>query len=244
MALGQSRSRAVTQFLRNEIRLLRNPDLEKEYYQVFNEYVQLKHMVPVPSPYPQNDSRHSYLPHHAAIKPKRSTTKIRVVFNTSSDTSNGQSLNDVLLTGSVLQSDLTTLLLKWRLFRYVFNEDIGKMYRQILVRSDHTPFQLILFRNHPGETIHDFKLQTGTVGVICAPYLAIRILLQLADDVKARIPRWLKFTPSADIQFHGFYDASYKAFTATFYVRIAKASSVSSRYGTVMQLRSFHPQGR
>ncbi|XP_073820648.1 uncharacterized protein [Musca autumnalis] len=142
MALGQTRSRAVTQFLRNVIRLLRNPDLKKEYNQVLNEYVQLKHIVPVPSPYPDNDSRHSYLPHHAAIKPERSTTKIRVVFNTSSDTSNGQSL-----AGPVLQSDLTTLLLKWRLFRYVFNEDIEKIYRQILVHSDHTLFQRVLFRN-------------------------------------------------------------------------------------------------
>ncbi|XP_073841415.1 uncharacterized protein [Musca autumnalis] len=124
--------------------------------------------------------------HHAVIKPERSTTKVRVVFNASSDTSNGQSINNVLHTGPVFQSDLATLILKWHILRYVFNADIEKMYRQIHVRSDHTPFQRILFRNHPGETIHDFKLPTGTFGVICASYLAIRILLQFADDVQVQ----------------------------------------------------------
>ncbi|XP_073814248.1 uncharacterized protein [Musca autumnalis] len=159
-----------------------------KYDQVLNEYIQLKHMVPVPAPCTDSYSRHYYLPHHAVIKTERSTTKVRVVFDSSSVTSNGQSLNDVLHTGPVLQSDFTTLPLKWRLFRYVFNADIEKMYRQILVHPDHTPFQRILFRNHPCETIHDFELQTVTFAVNCAPYLVIRTLLQLADDIQDMYP--------------------------------------------------------
>ncbi|XP_043062733.1 craniofacial development protein 2-like [Drosophila yakuba] len=42
---------------------------------------------------------------------------------------------------SLLDSDLTIQILKWRYFRYVFSADIEKMYRQIWVDPKHTPFQ-------------------------------------------------------------------------------------------------------
>ncbi|XP_073841414.1 uncharacterized protein [Musca autumnalis] len=187
--LGQSRPRAVSQFLRNESRLLRTPNFKVEYDQVLDEYIQLKHMIPIQTPSSSANPSHYYMPHHSVVKPERSTTKVRVVFNASAPSSNGQSLNDILHIGPVLQNDLTTLILRWRLFQFVFNADIQKMYRQILVHSDHTPFQKIVFRNHPGENIQDFELQTVQFGVNCAPYLAIRTLLQLADDVQCSHPK-------------------------------------------------------
>jgi len=108
--------------------------------------------------------------------------KIRVVINLSNKSSNGYSLNGILRTGPVLQSDLTTQILKWRFFKYVFNLHITKMYRQILVHSDHTRFQRILFRDKEGK-LCDYELDTVTFGVNCAPFLAIRVLPQLAQDV-------------------------------------------------------------
>ncbi|XP_036346348.1 uncharacterized protein LOC118755629 isoform X1 [Rhagoletis pomonella] len=62
------------------------------------------------------------------------------------------------------------------------------MYRQIMLHQEHTPFQRILFRESPDEEIKDYELKTVTFGVNCAPYLAIRTLHQLADDVKTRFP--------------------------------------------------------
>jgi len=129
----------------------------------------------------------SYLPHHAVFKPDSTTTKVRVVFNASCSSSNGKSLNDILHPGPILQSDLTLQILKWRYFRYVFNADITKMYRQILVDPKHTPFQRILFRMANGE-IGDFELNTVTFGVNCAPFLALRVLQQLAHDVRLQYP--------------------------------------------------------
>jgi len=81
-----------------------------------------------------------YLPHHAVFKPDSTYTKVRVVFNASNKSFNGYSLNVIIHTGTVLQSDSTTHILKWRFFKYVVNADITKMYRQILVHSDHTRF--------------------------------------------------------------------------------------------------------
>ncbi|XP_070141656.1 uncharacterized protein [Drosophila kikkawai] len=122
-----------------------------------------------------------------STKRNSTTTKVRVVFNASNPSSNGNSLNDILHAGPVLQSDLTIQILQWRFFQYVFNADITKMYRQIRVNPDHTRFQRILFRNKCGE-LCDYELDTVPFGVNCAPFLAIRVLQQLAQDIRGQYP--------------------------------------------------------
>ncbi|XP_060665550.1 uncharacterized protein LOC132797788 [Drosophila nasuta] len=160
---GHSRSIALAQFLKNENRLSRNDSLKEQYNAVLQEYVDLGHMTPI-SPQAIVTTPNFYLPHHAVFKPDSTTTKVRVVFNASCPSSNGKSLNYILHSGPILQSDLTLQILRWRYYRYVFNADITKMYRQILMDSKHTPFQRILFRTSDGE-IRDFELNTVTFGV-------------------------------------------------------------------------------
>ncbi|XP_044574134.1 uncharacterized protein LOC123258335 [Drosophila ananassae] len=182
--LGHSRSIALAQFLKNESRLRKNPTLKEEYEAVIRDYLDQRHMSPI---VPDSSGKNFYLPHHAVFKPDSTTTKVRVVFNASCPTSNGKSLNDILHPGPVLQSDLTLQVLRWRFFRFVFNADITKMYRQILVAPEHTPFQRILFRD-ANDQICDYELKTVTFGVNCAPFLAIRVLQQLAKDVRTTFP--------------------------------------------------------
>ncbi|XP_062121681.1 uncharacterized protein LOC133835668 [Drosophila sulfurigaster albostrigata] len=184
--LGHSRSIALAQFLKNENRLSRNDSLKEQYNAVLQEYVDLGHMTPI-SPQAIVTTPNFYLPHHAVFKPDSTTTKVRVVFNASCPSSNGKSLNDILHSGPILQSDLTLQILRWRYYRYVFNADITKMYRQILMDSKHTPFQRILFRTSDGE-IRVFELNTVTFGVNCAPFLSLRVLQQLADDTRLEYP--------------------------------------------------------
>ncbi|XP_043064460.1 uncharacterized protein LOC122320331 [Drosophila ficusphila] len=155
-SLGYSRSIELAQFLRNENRLKRDFPLKEQYDSVIQEYLDQDHMRQVP---PTQDTPSYYLPHHAVIKSESTTTKLRVVFNASSPSANGTSLNDVLHAGPVLQSDLTIQILKWRFFQYVFSADITKMYRQIWVNPKHTPFQRILFRNMEGE-LRDYELRS------------------------------------------------------------------------------------
>ncbi|XP_073820633.1 uncharacterized protein [Musca autumnalis] len=187
-SLGYSRNSAMAQFFRNERRLLRDPQLKRQYDENIQEYILLRHMTPIQVNDPLHTASCFYLPHHAVIKPDSTTTKVRVVFNASYPSSNGLSLNDILYTGPVLQNDLTILIHNWRFYRYVFNGDIQKMYRQIRVNSAHTPFQRILFRKSPNDPLQDFELKTVTFGVNCAPYLAIRTMMQLAQDVKETFP--------------------------------------------------------
>jgi len=159
--------------------------LKAKYDSVIQEYLDLHHMK---ENRPTQNSASYYLSHHAVLKPESTTIKLRVVFNASSPSENGVSLNDILHAGLVLQSDLTIQILKWRYSRYVYSADIEKMYRQIWIDLKHSPFQRILFRNSEGH-IRDFELQTVTFGVHCAPFLAIGVLQQLATDVQLSHPR-------------------------------------------------------
>ncbi|XP_059223988.1 uncharacterized protein LOC131997292 [Stomoxys calcitrans] len=188
--LGSSRRAAMGQFMRMEKTFEKSAELASEYCNVLSEYLDLDHMEITTSTEICDNSRYGsyYLPHHAVVKPERVSTKVRVVFNASKKTSSGFSLNDVLHTGPILQNDLMNVILRWRFFKYVFNGDIQKMYRQIYVHDTDRDFQRIVFRKSPTEKIQDYCLKTVTFGVNCAPYLAIRTLLQLSEDGKSTHP--------------------------------------------------------
>lgn len=141
-------------------------------------------LVPESEPEP----RYSYyLPHHGVLRKSGMMTKLRVVFNGSSRTDTGVSLNDLLHTGAKLQTDLPNVLIWFRQFRYVFSSDVEKMYRQIKVHQDDLNFQRILWRDHSSRTI-TYQLATVTYGLTCAPFLALRILEQFVHDEGQRFP--------------------------------------------------------
>ncbi|XP_037827511.1 uncharacterized protein LOC119615570 [Lucilia sericata] len=185
ITLGPNRHIALSQFLRNEKSLIRKPEYKEIYDEVLKEYITLGHMEAVKD---ASCSPSYYLPHHGVFKPESTTTKLRVVFNASSVSPNGKSLNDMLHIGPILQNDLVTLILKWRFFKFVFNADISKMYRQILLKPEHRSYQRIVYRSSEKDDIEDYQLKTVTFGVNCAPYLALRTLLQLASDEEKRFP--------------------------------------------------------
>ncbi|XP_036317395.1 uncharacterized protein LOC118732370, partial [Rhagoletis pomonella] len=94
ISLGPSLKRACSQFYRNETRLAKDPYLQKEFNRVLAEYETLGHMSKITNPIPADSSDNYFLPHHAVIKAESTSTKVRVVFNASSPTANGNSLND------------------------------------------------------------------------------------------------------------------------------------------------------
>ena len=85
-----------------------------------------------------------YLPHYGVLKPRSKTTKLRVVFNGSSKTQSGKSLNDILHTGAKLQRDIADVLLWSRQHKVIFMTDITKMFRQIRIHEDDWLLQGIL----------------------------------------------------------------------------------------------------
>ncbi|XP_065356347.1 uncharacterized protein LOC135950743 [Calliphora vicina] len=190
LTLGPSRFISKAQYIRMEKSLQKNEDLKTQYTAVLTEYLNLDHMEKASNlEIPRNGCYYSfYLPHHAVVKPEAKSTKVRVVFNASKKTNSGLSLNDVLYTGPTLQSDLTMVILNWRLYRFVFNSDMEKMYRQIWIHPDDRKFQKILFRISDQEIIEDFALKTITFGLNCAPFLAIKTIHTLAKNCTLSYP--------------------------------------------------------
>lgn len=63
------------------------------------------------------------------------------------------------------------------------------MYRQIWVSPNHTDFQRIVWRENPDCTLKHYRLLTVTYGTSSAPFLAVRVLKQLATDSMISHPR-------------------------------------------------------
>ncbi|XP_065356169.1 uncharacterized protein LOC135950561 [Calliphora vicina] len=191
VSLGSSRYIALAQYSRMEKTLAKDLELQAQYKSVLNDYITLDHMEETSSSeIVSQDKYYSfYLPHHAVVRPEHKTTKLRIVFNASRKSKSKISLNDVLYTGPTLQNDLITIILNWRKYQYVFSGDIEKMYRQILVHPADRSFQRILFQTESDGPVKDYQLKTVTFGINCAPYLAIRTLLQLASDSELTYPK-------------------------------------------------------
>ncbi|GBM47548.1 hypothetical protein AVEN_90261-1 [Araneus ventricosus] len=128
-----------------------------------------------------------YIPHHGVLRPDKLTTKLRVVFNASSPTTTGISLNDILMKGEVIE-DVFQTISRFRRHKFAFTTDIQKMYRQIVVDPYQQDLQRIVWKTGSNAVVSVYRLKTVTYGMSNAPFLAIRTLQQLAEDEKSRFP--------------------------------------------------------
>ncbi|CAK1591458.1 unnamed protein product [Parnassius mnemosyne] len=176
-----SRAIAERRFKSLEKRLGRDVDLKERYKQVIEEYLQLGHMRKIDKRDKNRDAA-VYLPHHAVIREDKTTSKVRVVFNASEKNNNGVSLNDTLMVGPTLQSDLRHTVLRWRFHPIALVADIVKMYRQVRISDEDAMFQRVLWRDSSEIEIEDYELVTVTFGTASAPYQAVRTLHQVAYD--------------------------------------------------------------
>lgn len=177
--LGSSYDMARRWFFSLEKRLAHNEDLKVQYTEFLKEYEALGHMT-----YIENVStiytNCYYIPHHAVVRSSSLTTKLRVVFDASAKSNNGNSLNDVLMNGGTVQDDLVSIVLRFRLHQFVMTADIEKMYRQILIDGAQRDYQHILWRDSPEKELSHYQLNTVTYGTASAPYQATRCLIELS----------------------------------------------------------------
>ncbi|GFX85921.1 uncharacterized protein LOC103569155 [Trichonephila clavipes] len=182
---GSSRDTAVHRLQQIERRISENKSLSNQYHKFMNDYLKLGHMELIP----ENEidvpaSSNFYLPHHPV--PNKNGDKFCVVFDRSAKSSSGISLNDKLMVGPQLQTDLAKVLLRFRTHKIAIATDIDKMYRQKTLQDSN--FQRIVWRNSPFEPIQDFWLTRIAYGTASAPYLAIKCLQQLALNEANNFP--------------------------------------------------------
>lgn len=184
--LGDSKSKAFRQMTNLQHKFSSNESYAKLYKEFIEEYEQLNHMKRVENTQCEPEKVY-YLPHHGVYREHSLSTKLRVVFNGSSKTTTGYSLNQILHSGAKLQLNLFNVLIWFRMFQYVFFADIEKMYRQIQVHPSDWNYQRIIWIESLGNLII-YTLRTVTYGLICAPFLALRTFEQLILDEGHRFP--------------------------------------------------------
>lgn len=176
--LGETYPLAERRFLALEKRLQRSEALKKLYADFIHEYEELGHMNKVTS----YGSPHFILPHHGVLREHSTTTKLRTVFQANIQSSSGVSLNDLQMVGPAIQGDLLSILLRFRLHRYVACADVAKMYRQILIHENQRDLQLILWRDNPHQPISIYRINRLTYGLASSAFLSVRCLKQLAIE--------------------------------------------------------------
>ncbi|GFV03871.1 DUF1758 domain-containing protein [Trichonephila clavipes] len=157
------------------------------YSEFLNEYVSLHHRREV-----KEDSKSEagyYLPHQGILRPDNMTTKLRVVFYASAKTTSGYSLNGLLYKGGVFQEDLFSILIRFRKHISAFTADIKQMVRMFELNESQTRLQKILWETRKTFSSKIYELRTVTYDTANAPYLATKVLQQLALDEEKNFQR-------------------------------------------------------
>ncbi|KAF0766842.1 Integrase catalytic domain-containing protein, partial [Aphis craccivora] len=129
--LGKSYDIAKIRLFAIERRFIKNPSLKGDYVKFMTEYEKLNHMTQnMDNGEIELPGRMCYLAHHYVQNENSLTTKLRVVFDDSTKTGSGVSLNDVLQKGPSIQEELIHILARFRTHNFVVTADIKKMYRQ------------------------------------------------------------------------------------------------------------------
>ncbi|GFT58774.1 integrase catalytic domain-containing protein [Trichonephila clavipes] len=139
--LGNSKDIAIRRLNSLWKRLSRDSRYLSLYAEFLKEYEELGHLERVVES--SEPPTHYYIPHHGVLRLEKLTTKLRIVFNGSSPTTTGISLNDILLKGEV-KEDVFETISRFRRHKFAFMTDIQKMYRQILINPDQQDLQRII----------------------------------------------------------------------------------------------------
>lgn len=179
---SESKQIALKRFQNLEKKLEADEALGQAYRDFMLEYERLGHMSVTSNPGAY------FIPHHSVFKGSSSSGKIRVVFDASAKSGSNGSLNQCLHIGPKLQQDIVDILLRFRVYKYAFTTDVCKMYRQILVLPHFRKYQHILWRPSPLDQLMEYELKTVTYGVNCAPFLALRVLQDIAEQECINLP--------------------------------------------------------
>ena len=127
-----------------------------------------------------------YMLHHPVFK-KSATTPMRIVFNASSNPTDGTSLNDCLFTGPSLTAKLHDILLTFRQGQYALTADISKAFHRIIVNEQDRDYLKFLWFNLETEEQQTFRFHVVMFGATCSPYLLQETLqTHLSENVASR----------------------------------------------------------
>ncbi|XP_064463439.1 uncharacterized protein LOC135374405 [Ornithodoros turicata] len=202
--LADNKDMALSRLRSLTARLMKNQSLLQEYDTGIREYLK-KGFAEVVTESETVTAPVFYMPHQAVIRNDRITTKLRIVFDASSRSEDQLSLNDTLSAGPNLNPDLTTLLLRFRLYNIAILADIEKAFLQVsLSTKDRNALRFIWYESlpQPGKELPKlvtWRMTRVPFGATSSPFL-------LAATIRYHLKRMMDQYPvTARILSENFY---------------------------------------
>ena len=170
---------AVNRLENTEKRLLRAPEIASAYQDVLNRYKEKAYIRQVPQ-HEVGTKGGWFLPHFPVLRPDKTTTKTRIVFDASAKLE-GISLNDIVHKGPKLQNDLLDVLIRFRRQPIALMCDITEMYLQIELSPEDRPYHRFLWRDLDQRKTPDvYEFSRVVFGVNSSPFQA-QFVLQITQ---------------------------------------------------------------
>ena len=151
-----------------EKRLTKSTELYQKYDEIVQKYCEKGYVSKVEDPQKPNSW---FIPHFPVLRPDKSTTKVRIVFDASAK-HDGISLNDAIEQGPPLQSDLFDVMTRFRRHSVAIGCDIQEMYLQVGIPASDRCFHRFLWRSRFDQPIQAYEFNRLVFGINASPFLA------------------------------------------------------------------------
>ena len=160
-------------------RLQREPQVARAYARVIQDYLEKGYITDVTDE--ASTDQCWYLPHFAIVRPQKTTTKVRIVFDAAASY-HGISLNDAIHAGPKLQRDLCDVLTRFRRKPIAVACDVAEMYLQVSIRPEDRPYHRFLWQDPASDgPVKKYQFNRLVFGVNASPFLAQYVARQVAD---------------------------------------------------------------
>ncbi|XP_055941638.1 uncharacterized protein LOC129971686 [Argiope bruennichi] len=161
----------------------RNKELFVKYDGIIKEHLREGIIERVDLNLDKNINTGYFVPHHAVVRERKDSTKVRIVFDASSKGKGTLSLNDCLESRPNLNPDLLEILLRFRLNKTAFSADIQRAFLEVGIAEEDRQFLKFLWIKedcpNPGFSPHNietFQYKRVTFGVKCSPFLLAAVI--------------------------------------------------------------------
>ena len=154
-------------------RLRQNPAILQEYDRTIQDQIEKSVMQRVEPHTCESGRKLHYLPHQAVVRQNKETTKVRVVYDASAQ-STGPSLNDCLYAGPKFHQRILDILLRFRTHRIPLTGDVEKAFLMISVAEQDRDVLRFLWFNDATQDDPDMielKFTRVVFGVSSSPFL-------------------------------------------------------------------------
>ena len=195
-------SLSLTQLRYLQHRLIKDPDLIKEYDRIIQDQQQKGIIELVKETQPENLDSSSfnnegkpvhYVPHHAVIRQERATTKILIVYYGSAKLGKSESsINDCLQTGPNLIPKLYDVLVRFRSHRIAVTADIEKAFLMVsIIHADHDVLRFLWFKDPTklNSPILHFCFTRVVFGLRLSPAILGAVILHHLDKYSCEHPK-------------------------------------------------------